>query len=242
MKRLTDAWFEFNGINCADKHVRLMEMPERTRPAMRGESVLVPGKNGDVWISEDAYDIFTVNVDCTTLDDDFDVNEINEWLTGEGGLRFSDEPDIIYHARVSDSFARSNRWLRFADQEFSIPFVCQPMRYKFLADEAADDVEISEPNFSITNEGTVFSEPRITVVGSGDCSITLNAQEITLEGLTDGIIIDSELQDCLSLDGGELLNNLASMDEFPILRVGANNLTYTGNILSITIRPRWRYL
>lgn len=242
MKRLTDAWFEFNGIKCTEKKVRLMEMPERTRPAMRGESELVPGRHGDVWISEDAYDVFLINVSCATIGDDFNINDINAWLTGEGNLRFSDEPDIIYLSRVEEPFMRSNRWLKFADQEFTVGFTCQPFRYKYLASESADDISITATNTPVTNPGTVFSEPMITIKGSGDCTFSINAQEVTFEELSGGVVIDSELQDCISLDGSQLLNSKATMDEFPTLKPGLNNITYSGSIQSITIRPRWRYL
>lgn len=242
MKKLTEGWFEFKGVRCTEKNIILKQMPERPKAAQRGESILVPGKNGDVWIPDGAYEIITIDVNCFTSGDDFNFIDINQWLNGSGWLRFSDESNIVYEARATDGFMRGNRWINFSDQEFSVTFTCQPFKYRYLSTDDADDITISATDTTITSQSDIFSEPKITILGTGDCTVSINEIEISIEGLTDGIIIDSELKDCLSLDGSQLLNNIVSMDEFPILKPGLNNIVFTGDVQSITIRPRWRYL
>jgi phage-related protein len=62
------------------------------------------------------------------------------------------------------------------------------------------------------------------------------------ENVTGGIIVDSELCDCFTADGLMLANNLATLDEFPTLKAGANTIAWAGAVTKVVITPRWRDL
>lgn len=241
MKRITEFWFEFKGVLSTTMKVLMTGMPIRPHPAERGEQAPAAGRSGDLWIPDGGYDGIIVRVPCAT-EDDANIDVVNAWLSGAGDLRFSDEPDRVYRARITKEFSRSNQLPRFANQAFTPSFDCYPLRYKRLATEGADDVELTESGGNVTNPGTVASEPKITIEGSGDFVVFVNAQMMTFTGISGGIIVDSEAGDCFSLDMSELLNNNADFDEFPLLAVGANVISWTGTVTKVTIRPRTRYL
>lgn len=236
MRRLTEGWFEFGGVRCDDRHARLMAMPKRPIPARRGEAQEVPGMDGDLWKGEkDARLPIVISAECETTDG-WSADELAEWLQGSGLLRFSDEPDRAYRARVTAGIPRENRFLSFDRQIFTVRFECQPHRYLYPAAEPT--VLIAEG--TVYNPGTAKSRPRITIEGSGDMTMAIGGQLIGVAG--GSVIIDSELQDCFDPDGVTLANGRVTLDEFPQMLVGANPVSWTGNVTKITIEGRWRYL
>lgn len=245
MIKINEFWFEFKGIRSTDLHVELTGMPDRPHAASRGEKQPVGGRHGYLWepddLTREIYDDIIVRVPCMTRGT-FDIDAISAWLSGAGDLRFSDEPERIYHARVAKEFSRSNKMPRFADQAFTPSFDCFPLRYKRLSAVDADDWVPPSNGQTITNSGTVESEPRITIEGTGDIILTIGSQLVTFDSVSGGIIVDSELGDCFTLAMDDLLNNKATFDEFPLLAPGANIVSWTGSVTKVTIRPRVRYL
>lgn len=74
--------------------------------------------------------------------------------------------------------------------------------------------------------------------------LTIGTQIVEINGLEDGIIVDSELGDCFDLTQTALLNSKVTLmdDSFPMLAPGANIISWTGDVTKITITPRWRDL
>lgn len=236
MRRLTDAWFEFNGVRCGDKHVRLMAMPKRPIPAERGEAQETPGMDGDLWKSERGARLpIAVSVECETTDG-WSADELAAWLQGSGLLRFSDEPDRAYRARVTAGFDRDNKYLSFDTQIFTVRFDCQPHRYLYPAAEPT----VMNAAGTVYNPGTAKSLPRLTIEGTGDMTVWIGGQQIDVTG--GSVIIDSELMDCFDADGMTLANRRVTLDEFPQMAVGANDVSWSGSVTRVTIEGRWRYL
>ena len=99
MKKLESVWFEFAGARNTDKGVRLLSLPVRYHPAERGKLVEVPGRDGYLWAADGAFDNVLTRVQCQTADD-ADMAAVDAWLRGAGELRFSDDPERFYRARV----------------------------------------------------------------------------------------------------------------------------------------------
>ena len=95
---------------------------------------------------------------------------------------------------------------------------------------------------TIVNPATAASCPKITIEGSGDFSVAVGGCLMDFEGISGGIVVDSELQECLSLDGAQLLNSQAAMEDFPLLQPGGNAVSWTGDVTRVTRSPRWRYI
>ena len=240
MKKLESVWFEFAGARNTDKGVRLLSLPVRYHPAERGKLVEVPGRDGYLWAADGAFDNVLTRVQCQTTDD-ADMAVVDAWLRGAGELRFSDDPERFYRARVVKEFSRSAAMNRFVNQAFTVTFDCQP----FLYHRSVDDIPLDGNPDTVTNPGTYKSAPRIKVEGTGNVVLTIGTQIVEVENLEDGIIIDSELGDCFNLTETALLNHKVTLmdDEFPTLAPGANIISWTGaGVTGISITPRWRDL
>lgn len=93
----------------------------------------------------------------------------------------------------------------------------------------------------ITNDGTASAVPTITIVGSGDITLTVGTNTITVDGLTSTIIIDCDTG--FALDGsGNDLTPTVSMAEWPFeFAAGDSAVSWTGTVTSVTITRPWRY-
>lgn len=239
MSRLTEMWFSFKGVPCEEMGVRLAHAPTREIPVLRGRKETILGKSGSTWISEgdQVYEEVGVVAECYTLDG-ASIDRISAWLTGEGELIFSDEPDRAYHARIEDQINRSSLMTMFSLQRFPLTFTCEPFRYLFP--ETIDVID--ENGGTIENPGTADSLPRITIAGEGDMSVTIAGQRIDV--LAGSVIIDSELMICYESDGTYVnpVDYRVIMDDFPRIPPGISTVTWTGNVSSVTVEGRWRYL
>ncbi len=236
MNRLTDAWFEYAGTKSTDMGLRLLSMPRRYSPVANGLREEVPGRDGYLWIPDGSYMSVDISVDCETMDG-YNLDEINAWLTqsGEDFLCFSDEPDRAYKAHVVDPYSAENRFLSFDRKRLAINFSCQPHRYEYPESEP---VRMLEAGF-VDNPGTIDSLPRVEVAATGDYTLTINGCVIDVTG--GSIIIDSELRDCLSIDGTALANSRVTLSEFPTLSPGVNIVSWSGNVTAVDILRRVRY-
>lgn len=240
MIRITDAWFEFKGKRSDDMGIRLRQMPARGMPAERGKYEELPGRSGALWFSEDGYGTVDVRIECDVPDGHMD--SIAAWLTGSGLLRFSDEPNRAYEARIIRSFSRSNPFPRFTLQRFTVVFSCQPFRLLY---PAADDIVVTASGTTLDMVGTAPAAPRVAIYGSGDFMVAIGRQAMFFTDISSGVIVDSALMDALTLDGGGLLNNNVSGDFFTLDPGYPTTVSWTldsGAALSkIIITPRWRY-
>ena len=239
MIRLTEAWFEFKGVRSDSMGIMLAKMPTRGMTAERGEFQIVSGCSGAVWSPAGGYEMVEIRVECDVPDGHMDA--IAQWLTGGGLLRFSDEPGRAYEAQIMRTFQRTNPLPRFTKQRFTVAFTCQPFR---LLHPAAAPITVTASGTVLDFVGTAPSQPRVEIRGSGDFMVTVGRTTMFFSEISDGIIVDSELMDALSLDGASLMNNHVSGDFFELDPGFPANVAWvlsSGTVTSVTITPRWRY-
>ena len=118
---------------------------------------------------------------------------------------------------------------------FSVNFRCYPF---FYADAAAD-ITVTASGTIITNPGSVYSEPILTVTGSGNITLMVGMAIVELENISGSIVIDSVLQE--AYQGTTLMNDHMN-GEFPRLKPGANAISWTGTLTKVVIQPNWRFL
>lgn len=94
-------------------------------------------------------------------------------------------------------------------------------------------------DFIIYNNGTIEAKPILKLYGSGDITITINNNNITIKNLDEYVVIDSEMMNCYK--GTELRNN-KMIGDFPVLKVGENNFSYLGNLTAFEIQHNTRFL
>ena len=163
------------------------------------------------------------------------VPEIAAWLRGSGTVTFANRPGGFYHARVVnqipfEKILRGNPHLAFA-----VNFRCKPFWY--LKDVAP--ITLTQSGSFVTNPGSVFTEPVITVYGTGAITLMVGMIITELEGISGSITLNSQLQEAYS---GTTSMNGAISGEFPVLLPGQNAVSWTGNVTSLNVIPNWRFL
>ena len=108
-------------------------------------------------------------------------------------------------------------------------------------DGASMIVEYFKP-FEVFNEGLESSKPIMVLRGSGTVGISVNGIHIFDYTFPEGeneVVIDSEKEDAYL---GDVLKNRNMNGEFPILLAGTNKIEWSGDVDSIEILPRSRWL
>ena len=233
MQRLGEAWFAYNGKQCAQMGLRLLRMPVRRAAERLGERAQALGRDGYLWMDGGAYAPVEIEAECMTADG-ADLRAAREWLmsAGEAELLFSDEPDRAYLARAA-AFEAENELDCYERKRVAVRFICQPHRYLY---PAAADIVLTAGG-TVVNPGTATSEPRISVEATGDFILYVNGTAIEAGA---SVIVDSLLRDCLETDGVTLANGRVIMADFPVLSPGQNAVSWTGAVTKVTITPRWR--
>lgn len=238
MKRLTEAWFRFKGIDSRDMGIFLKSMPVRYMPGRNITRKHASGADGTYAYGDGTYNDARVQMECD-LRDESKLAEVLAWLTGEGDLVFSDEPDLAYEASIEKEYSRASISPRLTGQRFTVTWTCKPFRRMI---PEASPITLTAAGY-IENPGTVYSLPKITVIGHGDFSITIGLQTMFFTDVDDGIVLDCEKVDALTLDEALLANDRAAGEFFRICP-GMNHVSWAleseADIESITIEPRWR--
>lgn len=229
-----EAWFTFKGIDSREMGVIVTAMPETVRAERRIESITVAGRNGSLHTDEGVYESYDRTMECALIKR-AKLDEITAWLVGSGGMTFSTEPDKVYRVTIANKISIAQMMRVF--QKFQVVMDTQPFKYSVNA--AGDALELTAPT-TIRNSGTVYSEPLITVYGSGDITLTVNGADFPLYGVQESITIDSEMMEVFKDNANQ--NGKYGGVEFPRFEVGKNEISWTGNVSKIKIQPRWRWL
>lgn len=224
----------FKGVKSTEiEGLIISELPPITKPDMLVEETVVSGRDGTIY-DKLGYAPYDKPV-LIGLHGNFDIDKVMKYFSGEGEVVFSNEPDKVYMASI---FARVDytRLLRF--RQATIPFIVQPHKYKRLEEV----LEITSMPAEITNDGLEVSKPIMTLRGSGVVSISVNDAYVFEYTFPDGeteVVIDSEKEDAYLDDA---LKNRNMNGEFPVLQPGTNKIEWTGDVQSIEILPRSRWL
>lgn len=237
-------YFEFKGERCTDYGIRVTKLPPITLAEERLEHEKITGRSGDLTRKEgDAvFNSMVLPVECYVENIEM-LDSMGAWLRGEGKLVLPNREGGYYVGHMVNQIELERIVKAFDDRTFTLNFHVQP----YFNLDNSKDITITAASQVITNPGTVESEPRITIHGSGDFGITIGSQLVILKNITDGIIMDTVLQDALSLDEAQLLNgNMAG--DFIRIPAGRSVLAWypfedddnPGRVTKIVITPRWR--
>lgn len=227
----------FKGVTSAAMGVVVLEYPPITKPAARVKTETIPGRSGALTLqSAPAYETYDKGVRCRLLSSAV-LENVSAWLNGSGLLVLGNEPAYAYLARVDDKIDFEKVMPGHDARVFEVTFTVHPE--KRLATPEADIVLIE--NGTVANPGTLSSRPKILVNATGDVTLMIGQYITDLEGLTEPILLDSELGMATNAAGTLNASALVSGD-WPLLMPGNNAISWTGAVTSITITPRWRWL
>lgn len=229
-----EGWFRFKGKDSRSYDILISSPPQRVRPQRRTEEITIPGRHGVLTLDERAYEAYTISMECGTRGSD-KLDEIIAWLDGAGELTLSTEPDKVYRASIYNKISVADQIYLY--NSFLLQFKVQP--FKYSVNDFGEKQELTAPT-TVFNKGTVYSEPIITVFGSGDITLTVNGEDFPLYGVSEYITIDSERMEVYK--GTANQNSKFGGERFPCLEVGENAIGWTGNVTKVEIEPKWRWL
>ena len=232
---MTD-YFIWNGVDCRTKGIHVSELPPITIPLERSKQTNVPGRPGSLTQLEgdDVYDDMILTATCF-IADPAQIPAIAAWLKGKGTVTFANRTGGHYNARIANQIPFEKVLRGNPHCSFAVNFRCYPFWYQ----ENVSDVTITTSGDTITNPGSVYSEPLITVYGSGNITLMIGTTIVELTNVSSSIVLDCALKEAYK--GTALMNDHMSGD-FPVLKPGLNGISWSGNVTSIVISPRWRYL
>lgn len=216
----------------------ICELPTISKPPMRVKETVIDGRDGSI-IEELGYSPYDKTI-TIGLRGNFNINKVIKYFTGEGEIVFSNEPDKVYTAKVINQIDY-NRLLRF--RTAVVTFRVQPFKHKYLeAYKEFTMAELSGTSFEVFNEGMETSKPIMVLRGTGTVGISVNGIHIFDYTFPEGeaeVVIDSEKEDAYL---GSVLKNRNMNGEFPVLVAGTNIFEWSGDVDSIEILPRSRWL
>lgn len=229
-------WFEWNGVRCTEYGIHVSEQPSITIPSERVTYTNVQGRPGSLTTleGEDVYDDLVLTATCF-LSDLLQIPAIAAWLKGSGTITFANRQGGFYYARIANQISFEKILRGNPHHEFVINFRCKPFWYA----ENVEPITLTESGTFIANPGSVYSEPIITVYGSGDITLMVRTAVVELTGIDGSITLNSPLMEAYKATTN--MNGSMSGD-FPTLAPGTNAVSWSGNISSVSIHPNWRYL
>ena len=166
--------FIWKNIDSRTMGIWVSELPAPTRAAERTHQVEIPGRAGTLTLREgDNVHVGYLKDTRITVAADADFAAILDWLTGDGEVIFSAEPDRAYRAHLGAEvkFTREGNSLKSA----TIPFFVHPHKAQHPPEA---DITL-EASGALYNPGTVASKPVITLTFTSACTLTMGGVTMT---------------------------------------------------------------
>ena len=213
-----------------------MEQPPLTVPSERATFTDVPGRSGSLTTleGENVYDDMVLTATCL-IDDPDRISEIAAWLKGSGTVTFANRDGGFYYARVVNQIPFEKVLRGNPHRRFAVNFRCKPFWYL----TGVEPITLSVSSGIINNSGTVFSEPIITVYGSGEITLMVGVTIVELSGISGSITINTPIMEAYA---GTISMNGCMSGDFPRLQPGQNAISWSGDVTCIVIQPNWRML
>ena len=225
-------WFKINGISSYTVEI-YVDTPPVPPMAQQRYTTYQTGFDEDNTYPDDIFDDITYSITFYTFGKNFDNTDIYSYLANAQTLEISRLPGYYYKIRQL-SLDNPENVFRGEKIRYKLNFCLAPFRY------FAENPAISLNNGStISNNGTRYSKPTLRIVGTGDISINVNNQTFEVKGLTENqeIIVDSSK--FITYSGDELFHNRTS-GKYPLLAVGDNLISWSGNVKNVEISKNAR--
>lgn len=238
-------WFIWNGKNSyGDFHLWISRLPKITRAKERYDSVDIPGRAGSLILlqGEDVYESYLREITVVTTNSNPKLQEVLNWLRGEGELIVVTEPERVYHGRIAAEVAFERIGNDLVQAKVAIlvdPFKKRRHPESDKISITATDLQNNSGTVQVTvrNVGNVASKPQVSVTGSGsDVTVTIAGQAMTFSTLSGTIKVDCDAG--IITKNGSIWAGTFTGD-FWRIPVGSSTLTTS---VPITVDPEWRWV
>lgn len=231
--------FIFNGKKNTEFGLRVAEGKKITTSSLDVERVSVPGRDGELLISNNRLNSAELSFPVNFVKEKgliaTEVYRISEWLNVAGykDLTISYDPDFIYRAAYLETFSIEETMRQFG--KTTINFVCYPVKFY----KQGRTTQTLSNGATVNGLGNVKANPVITLVGSGDCTLTINGRKTKLRAVQNTITLDMQARQVFS-------GNLPAWDkvvrapqyQMPYLDVGRNLISWDGDF-TVKMAPFW---
>lgn len=201
--------------------------------------VEVPGRDGDLILPNDRYKSFAQTVPVIFLgkynDTMSKIEKARRWLLSDTifhDFKLSSDTGYTYRAAYLGNFE-----IKKTADELSADLNFEMMPCKYIDSSLSNQAIVS--GTTLTNSGNIVALPLIKITGSGNITVTLGNQALSLKGVDTGVVLDCESQLCTSLDGTRTQFDKLYSD-FPKLPVGSTKISWSGTVSKFEIIPRWK--
>ena len=215
----------------------ITSLPPITKPKIRYTAEEIDGVDGDT-INKLGYGAYDKTFEIG-LSYDYNVDDVIEYFNTQGQITFSNEPDKYYNFATLNQID-FEKLLRFKKAKITIHV--QPFKYSNIESTKIFTFTEESQNLIVRNNGNIYSKPVITLFGSGTINLSLNGIEAFIINLNGSMVLDTQSQNAYDPNTKVFLNRYITGDFKNLyLQVGANTISWTGNITKVEIDycSRW---
>lgn len=231
--------FTFNSHNSEEFNMYINAEQTISSSQPDYSTIEVPGRDGDLILPNNRYKSFSQTVSVIFLggynDTMSKIEQARRWLLSDTefhDFKLSSDSGYTYRAAYLGNFE-----VKKTADGLSADLNFEMMPYKYL-NSGLNGQTISSGTV-LTNSGNIPALPLLKITGSGDITVILGSQTVSLKGVDTGIILDCESQLCTSLDGTRTQFDKLYSD-FPNLPFGSTKISWSGTVSNFEITPRWK--
>ena len=230
--------FTFNGTDSSKLGLRVTSDYVINSTGQDIDTVAVAGRDGDLLLPNNRLKSVTIELPCTIMSDRklTDVEgDISDWLNVAGykDLTLSWDPDFIYRSAFIETFEIASLMRQFG--KVKLNFLTYPVKFY----KQGRTTQTLSNGATVNGIGNVNAKPIITLVGSGDCTLTINGRKTKLRAVQNTITLDMQARQVFS-------GNLPAWDkvvrapqyQMPYLDAGRNLISWDGDF-TVKMAPYW---
>ncbi|MFS9232800.1 phage tail family protein [Streptococcus parasanguinis] len=230
--------FTFNGTDSSRFGLRVTSDYVINSTGQDIDTVAVAGRDGDLLLPNNRLKSVTIELPCTIMSDRKLTDaggEISNWLNVDGykDLTLSWDPDFIYRSAFIETFEIASLMRQFG--KVKLNFLTYPVKFY----KQGRTTQTLSNGATVNGLGNVNAKPIITLVGSGDCTLTINGRKTKLRGVQNSIVLDMQANQVYS-------GNLPAWDkvvrspqyQIPYLDAGRNLISWDGDF-TVKMAPYW---
>lgn len=233
-------WLEFNGQKSTDLGLTVERIPNSNRPARKYDRYSVPGRNGDIFVFQDAWENIEQSYEICWKGTPVDTGySIAEWLFGSSGYQMlTDSYDPLHYrnAVFLGPYDVENTLMRYG--RATITFDCDPRRFLNSGLNWITIPSGAGPGLDIVNPTPFPAKPVIDITVSGGLAVIFvisgNDSSILNVRKNGHFIIDSAKESIVDEYGDPAFDSCDG--KFPTLYTGTSNINPQVNA---KIQPNW---
>ena len=230
--------FTFNGTSSSQFGLRVTSDYVINSTGQDISTVSVAGRDGDLLLSNNRLKSVTIELPCTIMSNRKLTDagsDISNWLNVAGykDLTLSWDPDFIYRSAFIETFEIVGLMRQFG--KVKLNFLTYPVKFY----KQGRTTQTLSNGATVNGIGNVNAKPIITLVGSGDCTLTINGRKTKLRAVQNTITLDMQARQVYS-------GNLPAWDkvvrapqyQMPYLDAGRNLISWDGDF-RVNMAPYW---